>query len=112
MADLTMKKCMNMTQTEDGAGITRQKFEVNGKFVVKGQFLKLFRDNTFGGPEHENTDEHVERILEIANLYKTKYTTFNQFMLWIFLITLLGTAKCWLNNEPSRSITSWVELKI
>ena len=54
----------------------------------------------------------MERTLEIANLYKTKNMTYNQFMLRIFPSTLAGEAKCWLNKEPTKSITSWVELKI
>ncbi|GKB10683.1 DNA-directed DNA polymerase, partial [Tanacetum coccineum] len=46
-------------------------------FELKGQFLKELRDNTFSGSDHEDANEHIEKVLEIVDLFhedlKTKF---------------------------------------
>lgn len=79
--DPTMEEYLNETRTNNNLVAARPKLGVNNKFVVKGQFLKLLRYNTFNGSNHEDADEQVEKILETAKYYRTKYTTFNLFML-------------------------------
>lgn len=107
----TMEEYMNKTSSNYNSEIVRPKLNGNNWFVVRGQFLKLLQDNTFCGLENEDANKHMERTLEIANLYRTKNMTYNQFMLRVFPSTLAGEAMCWLNKEPTKSITSWVELK-
>nr|GEU91654.1 hypothetical protein [Tanacetum cinerariifolium] len=44
------------------------KIEDTDNFELKGQFLKELLDNIFSGLDHEDADEHIEKVLEI--LYK------------------------------------------
>ncbi|GJX63119.1 reverse transcriptase domain-containing protein [Tanacetum coccineum] len=35
----------------------------------RGQFLQELRDNTFSGSEHEDAKEHIEKVIEIVDLF-------------------------------------------
>ncbi|GKD24853.1 hypothetical protein Tco_1231067 [Tanacetum coccineum] len=67
------------------------------------------RDNTFSGLDHEN--EHIEKVLEIVNLFHIPNITQDQIMLRAFLMSLTGAASRWLRNKLSGSITTWEDLK-
>ncbi|GJU16420.1 nucleobase-ascorbate transporter 12 [Tanacetum coccineum] len=41
------------------------KIDDKAHFELKGQFLKELRDNTFNGLDHEDANEHIEKVLEI-----------------------------------------------
>ncbi|GJY57057.1 retrotransposon protein, putative, ty1-copia subclass [Tanacetum coccineum] len=78
-------------------------------FELKGQFLKELRDNTFSGSEHEDANEHIEKVLEIVDLFHIPKITQDQIMLRAFHVSLTGAASRWLRNQPSGSITTWEE---
>nr|GEV50588.1 homeodomain-like protein [Tanacetum cinerariifolium] len=60
-----MKQYMSKTRADYGSGVTRPKIDDNDHFELKGQFLKELRDNTFSGLDHEDANEHIEKIIEI-----------------------------------------------
>ncbi|GJR77949.1 gypsy/ty3 retroelement polyprotein [Tanacetum coccineum] len=75
------------------------------------QFLKELRENTFNRSEHEDANEHIEKVLEIVDLFHIPEVTQDQIMLRAFPMSLTGAASRWLRNEPSGSITNWKTLK-
>ncbi|GJY00039.1 retrovirus-related pol polyprotein from transposon TNT 1-94 [Tanacetum coccineum] len=75
------------------------------------QFLKEFRENTFSGSDNENANEHIEKVLEIVDLFHVPNITVDQLMLRVFLISLTGAVSHWLKNEPTGSIKTWEDLK-
>ncbi|GKD53097.1 putative reverse transcriptase domain-containing protein [Tanacetum coccineum] len=77
----------------------------------QGQFLNELREHTFSGSTNEDPNEHIERVLEIVDLFTTPDVTHDQLMLCVFSITLTGAASRWLRNEPAGSITTWEILK-
>ncbi|GJV99113.1 hypothetical protein Tco_1554365 [Tanacetum coccineum] len=80
-------------------------------FKTLSQFLKELRTNTFSGSDHEDANEHIERVLEIVDLFHIPNITIDQVMLRAFHMSLTGAASRWLRNKPSGSITTWEELK-
>ncbi|GKC75602.1 hypothetical protein Tco_1126376 [Tanacetum coccineum] len=38
-------------------------------FKLKGQFVKELRNNTFSGADNEDVNEHIEKFLEIVDLF-------------------------------------------
>nr|GEW67873.1 hypothetical protein [Tanacetum cinerariifolium] len=86
-------------------GIARPKFDKDDKF------LKELCDNTFSGSKNEDVNEHIERVLEIVELFTTPDVTQDQLMLHVFLISLTGVASRWLRNEFASLITTWEILK-
>ncbi|GJT85318.1 hypothetical protein Tco_1067035 [Tanacetum coccineum] len=65
----TMKEYMTKTRDGYGLGIARPEIDDKAHFEIKGQFLKELRDNTFIGLDHEDTNEHIEKVLEIVDLF-------------------------------------------
>ncbi|GJZ41830.1 hypothetical protein Tco_0588716 [Tanacetum coccineum] len=108
----TMEQYMSKTRADYGFGIVRHKIDGKYSFELKGQFLKELRDNTFSGSDHEDANEHIEKVLEIVDLFRIPNITQDQVMLRAFPMSLTGAASCWLRNKPSSSIITWEDLKI
>nr|GEZ12065.1 leucine-rich repeat transmembrane protein kinase protein [Tanacetum cinerariifolium] len=51
-------------------------------------FLKELRENTFSGLEHEDANEHIEKVLEIIDLFHIPEVTQDQIMLRAFPMSL------------------------
>ncbi|GKA57158.1 hypothetical protein Tco_0756346 [Tanacetum coccineum] len=100
----TMEQYMSKTRVEYGSGITRPKIDDKDHFELKGQFLKELRDNTFCGLDHEDVNEHIEKVPEIVDLFHVSNITQYQVMLRVFPMSLTGAASRWLRNKPFGSI--------
>ncbi|GKB86141.1 putative reverse transcriptase domain-containing protein [Tanacetum coccineum] len=61
----TMEQYMSKNRADYGSGVARPKIEDKDHFELKGQFLKELRENTFSGSNHEDVNEHIEKVLEI-----------------------------------------------
>ncbi|GJW45223.1 reverse transcriptase domain-containing protein [Tanacetum coccineum] len=107
----TMEQYMSKTQEDYGSGVSRPTINQDTPFELKGQFLKELRDNTFSGSEQEDANEHIEKVLEIVDLFYILKVTQDQIMLRAFPVSLTGAASRWLRNQPSGSITTWDVLK-
>ncbi|GJW78505.1 reverse transcriptase domain-containing protein [Tanacetum coccineum] len=107
----TMEQYMSKTRADYGSGIARPKIKDKYNFELKGQFLKELRTNTFSGSDHEDANEHIEKVLEIVDLFHIPNITIDQVMLRAFPMSLTGAASRWLRNEPTGSITTWDGLK-
>ncbi|GJY90307.1 zinc finger, CCHC-type containing protein [Tanacetum coccineum] len=107
----TMEQYMSKTRADYGSGVARPKIEDKDNFELKGQFLKELRTNTFSGSDHEDANEHIEKVLEIVDLFHIPNITIDQVMLRAFPMSLTGAASRWLRNEPTGSITTWDGLK-
>ncbi|GJW69381.1 retrovirus-related pol polyprotein from transposon TNT 1-94, partial [Tanacetum coccineum] len=91
--------------------VARPKVEDKDSFELKGQCLKELRDNTFSGSDHEDANEHIEKVLEIVDLFHIANISIDQVMLRAFPMSLTGAVSRWLRNKPSGSITTWEDLK-
>ncbi|GKC65174.1 retrovirus-related pol polyprotein from transposon TNT 1-94 [Tanacetum coccineum] len=69
------------------------------------------RDNTFSGSDNEDANEHIEKVLEIVDLFHIPNITQDQVILRAFLMLLTGAASHWLRNKPAGLITTWETLK-
>ncbi|GKC60719.1 retrovirus-related pol polyprotein from transposon TNT 1-94 [Tanacetum coccineum] len=107
----TMEQYMSKTRADYGSGVVRPKIEDKDSFELKGQFLKEIRDNTFSGSDHDDANEHIEKVLKIVDLFHIPNITIDQVILRAFLMSLTGAASRWLKNKPFSSITNWEDLK-
>ncbi|GJU16953.1 hypothetical protein Tco_1144919 [Tanacetum coccineum] len=108
----TMVQYMSKNRADYRSGVARPKIEDKDNFKLKGQFLKELRTNTFSGSDHEDANEHIEKVLEIMDLFHIPNITIDQVMLRAFPMSLTGAASRWLRNKPSGLITTWEDLKI
>nr|GEV12043.1 hypothetical protein [Tanacetum cinerariifolium] len=108
----TMEEYTCKTRGDYGSGVTRPKIDDKDHFELKGQFLKELRDNTFNGSDHEDENEHIEKVLEIVNLFHIPNINQDQIILRAFHMSLTRAASHWLRNKPSSLITTWEGLNI
>nr|GEU43457.1 retrovirus-related Pol polyprotein from transposon TNT 1-94 [Tanacetum cinerariifolium] len=107
----TMEQYMRKTRADYGSGVARPKTKNKDNFELKGQFLKELHTNTFSGLDHEDVNEHIEKVLEIVDLFHISNITIDEVMLRAFPMSLTGAASRWLRNEPTGLITTWDGLK-
>nr|GEV31346.1 hypothetical protein [Tanacetum cinerariifolium] len=107
----TMKQYMSKTRANYGSGVARPKIENKDNFKLKGQFLKKLHINIFNDSDHEDVNEHIEKVLEIVDLFHIPNITINQVMLRAFPMYLTRATIHWLRNKPTSSITTWDGLK-
>ncbi|GKA52299.1 hypothetical protein Tco_0745495, partial [Tanacetum coccineum] len=107
----TMEQYTSKTRADYGSGVAMPKIEDKDNFELKGQFLKELRSNTFIGSDHEDTNKHIEKFIEIVDLFHIPNITIDQLMLRAFPMSLTGAASRWLRNKPFGSITTWEDLK-
>ncbi|GJY36833.1 hypothetical protein Tco_0422211 [Tanacetum coccineum] len=80
----TMEQYMSKTRTDYGSGVARPKIDNKDQFELKGQFLKEIQENTFSGSDNEDANEHIEKVLEIVDLFHVLNITVDQLMLQSF----------------------------
>ncbi|GJW11524.1 copia protein, partial [Tanacetum coccineum] len=107
----TMERYMSKTRVDYGLGVARPKIDDKDNFELKGQFLKELQTNTFSSSNHEDANEHIEKVLEIVDLFHILNITIDQAMLRAFHMSLTGAASHWLRNKPTGLITTWDGLK-
>ncbi|GJR91026.1 hypothetical protein Tco_0215037 [Tanacetum coccineum] len=77
----TMEQYMSKTRTDYGLGVARPKIDNKDQFELKGQFLKELRENMFSDLDNEDANKHIEKVLEIVDLFHVPNTTMDQLML-------------------------------
>ncbi|GJW60351.1 hypothetical protein Tco_0109686 [Tanacetum coccineum] len=100
----TMEQYTSKTRTDYGSGVARPKIEEKHSFELKGQFLKELRENTFSGSDNEDVNEHIEKFLEIVDLFHVPNITEDQLMLQVFPISLTRAISRWIRNKLTSSI--------
>ncbi|GJU34446.1 retrovirus-related pol polyprotein from transposon TNT 1-94 [Tanacetum coccineum] len=68
---------------------------------TRGDYGSKLRDNTFIGSDHEDANEHIEKVREIVDLFHIPNITQDQIMLRAFPMSLTRAASRWLRNKPS-----------
>nr|GEU93622.1 hypothetical protein [Tanacetum cinerariifolium] len=96
----TMKQYMSKTRANHGSGVSRPKIENKDNFELNGQFLKELLTNTFSSSDHEDANEHIEKVLEIVDLFDIPNITIDQVMLRAFPMSLTGVT----SRIPTRQI--------
>nr|GEX93334.1 hypothetical protein [Tanacetum cinerariifolium] len=101
---LGLRKKSRLSLKNDMLSRDNPKIEDKDHFELKGQFFKDLRENTFNGSNHEDANEHIEKVLKIVDLFHVPNINEDQLMLRVFPISLIGAACHWLRNEPTGSI--------
>ncbi|GJV36290.1 hypothetical protein Tco_1408767 [Tanacetum coccineum] len=78
---VTMEQYMSKTRTDYGSGVARPKIDNKDQFELKAQFLKELRENTFSGSDNEDANEHIQKVLEIVDLFHVPNIIVDQLML-------------------------------
>ncbi|GKB42701.1 hypothetical protein Tco_0887643 [Tanacetum coccineum] len=101
----TMEQYMSKTRGNYGSGVIRSKINDKAHFELKGQYLKELHENTFSSSGHEDANKHIEKVLEVVELFHISEVTQDQVMLRVFPMSLTRAASRWPRNEPSARST-------
>ncbi|GJS83398.1 hypothetical protein Tco_0749939 [Tanacetum coccineum] len=74
----TMEQYMIKTHGNYGSRVVRPKINDKTHFELKGQYLKKLHENTFSGSKHKDANEHIEKLLEIVDLFHIPEVTQDQ----------------------------------
>ncbi|GJX16859.1 hypothetical protein Tco_0217691 [Tanacetum coccineum] len=99
---------MTKTASEDdlhGSDNTTHSANLNAKFKIGDEFLKILQDNTFNEVNKGDVIDHMAKVLEISEWIKIPNMDHNQIRLHIFPIFLSGHAK----NDDLDNGTDYLE---
>ncbi|GJT57432.1 RNA-directed DNA polymerase, eukaryota, reverse transcriptase zinc-binding domain protein [Tanacetum coccineum] len=99
--NLTMEQYLALTRGNQAPGMDKPEIGGNVNFKIKSQFIRELREDTFSRNKNDNAHEHVERVLDIVNLFNIPGVSYDAIMLRVFPITLIGAAKRCRNIESS-----------
>ncbi|GJZ90820.1 retrotransposon protein [Tanacetum coccineum] len=80
--------------------------------IEEEEVTEIMAETMEHGSKHEDANEHIEKVLEIVDLFHVPKITQDQLMLRAFPVSLTGAASRWLRNKPAGSITTWEALKM
>nr|GEV41305.1 hypothetical protein [Tanacetum cinerariifolium] len=109
--NLTMEQYLALTRGNQAPGVVKPKIGGNVNFGIKSQFMWELREDTFSGNKNDDAHEHVERVLDITNLFNIPRVSHDAVMLHVFPITLTGATKRWMDRLPPGIVDSLDLLK-
>ncbi|GJZ17191.1 reverse transcriptase domain-containing protein [Tanacetum coccineum] len=79
-------------------------------FELKFGLLQLVTSSQFHGFERDDPHSHIRWFNKITSTLKYKNVPHEAIKLMLFLFSLEGAARIWLEKEPPRSIHAWEDL--
>nr|GEV30411.1 reverse transcriptase domain-containing protein [Tanacetum cinerariifolium] len=79
-------------------------------FELKHGLINIMNSNQFFELEKDNPHDHIRWFNKITSTIKYKDVPNLEIKLMLFLVSLVGAARCWLEKEPPRSILTWEDL--
>ncbi|GJZ09344.1 zinc knuckle CX2CX4HX4C containing protein [Tanacetum coccineum] len=73
--------------------------------------MRELREETFSVNKNEDAHDHVDRDLNIVNLFNIPGVLQDAILLRVFLFTLMGTAKRWVDRLTPGVVNTWDLLK-
>ncbi|GKE05257.1 hypothetical protein Tco_1397275 [Tanacetum coccineum] len=69
------------------------------------------REDTFSGNKNEDSHDYVERVLNIVSLFNIHELSQEAVLLRVFLFTLTGATKRWVDRLTPKAVNTWDLLK-
>nr|GEU93462.1 hypothetical protein [Tanacetum cinerariifolium] len=111
IVNLTMEQYLALTRGNHKPSVVKPEIGGNVNFKIKSQFMQELRKETFFENKNDDAHEHGERVLDIVSLFNIPRLSYDVVMLCVFLITLTGAAKRWVDRLSPGTIDSWDLLK-
>ncbi|GKA43492.1 hypothetical protein Tco_0736216 [Tanacetum coccineum] len=101
-----MKQCLALTRGNQAPGVVKPEIGGNVNFDIKSQIMRELREDTFFENKNDDAHEHVERVLDIVNLFNIPGVSHDVVMLRVFPINLTGATKRWVDRLPPGFVDS------
>ncbi|GJZ62238.1 hypothetical protein Tco_0618375 [Tanacetum coccineum] len=93
-----MEQYLTLIQENIRPSIVKPEIDGDVKLEINGNFLRELRRKLFEGTNDDDAHEHVQRVLEIVDLFHFTSVTYDAVMLRVFPITLSEPALRWKNK--------------
>ncbi|GKE94539.1 ribonuclease H-like domain-containing protein [Tanacetum coccineum] len=103
----TIEQYLAWVQYDIRLSVVKPKISNDIEFKINRKFMRELRRKLFKGTDDEDAHEHVQRVLEIADLFHFPGVTHDAVMLRVFPITLKGPALRWINRLSAGLVTRW-----
>ncbi|GKA05892.1 reverse transcriptase domain-containing protein [Tanacetum coccineum] len=84
--------------------------EINANFKLKHGLINLVQNKQFFGHDKEDPHAHIRYFNKITSTMRFPDVPSTSIKLMLFLFSLEGSARIWLEKEPPRSILTWDDL--
>ncbi|GJZ14566.1 reverse transcriptase domain-containing protein [Tanacetum coccineum] len=84
--------------------------EINANFELKHGLINLVQNKQFLGHDKEDPHAHIRYFNKITSTMRFPDIPSTSIKLMLFLFSLEGSARIWLEKEPPRSILTWDDL--
>ncbi|GJZ78178.1 reverse transcriptase domain-containing protein [Tanacetum coccineum] len=81
------------------------------EFAIKGNHLTLVKENQFDGRIKTDPHKHIHEFIGVCDMFKCEATENEAVRLMMFVQSLTGEAKTWLDELNEGTIVSWDELR-
>nr|GEX67624.1 hypothetical protein [Tanacetum cinerariifolium] len=109
--NLTMEQYLALNRGNHAPSVVKPEIRGNVNFEIKSQIMRELRKDAFFENKNDNAHEHVEQVLDIVSLFNILGVSHDVVMLRVFLVTLTGAAKRWVDRLPLGTVDSWDLLK-
>nr|GEY23203.1 hypothetical protein [Tanacetum cinerariifolium] len=110
--NLAMEQYLALIRTNQAPGVVKLEIRGNVNFEIKIQFMRELKEDTFFENKNVDAHEHVERVLDIVGLFNIPSVSHDGVMLRVFLITLIGDTKRWVDRLPQEPSIPRISLKM
>ncbi|GKA68617.1 hypothetical protein Tco_0768534, partial [Tanacetum coccineum] len=73
--------------------------------------MRELREDTFSGNKNKDAHDHVDRVLNIVSLFNILGVSKDAVLLCMFLFTLTGATKRWVDRLTPGAVNTWDLLK-
>ncbi|GJQ90767.1 hypothetical protein Tco_0001906 [Tanacetum coccineum] len=104
---LTMEQYLALSRENQAPGVVKPEIGGNVNFEIKSQFMRELREDTFSENKNEDAHDHIDRVLNIVDLFNIPGVSKDAVMLRVFPFTLTGAAKRWVDRLAPGTINTW-----
>nr|GEU60566.1 hypothetical protein [Tanacetum cinerariifolium] len=101
---LTMEQYLALSGENQEPGIVKPEIRGNVNFKIKSQFMQELKEDTFSENKNEDAHNHVDRVLNIISLFNILGVSQDALVLRVFLFTLTGATKIWVDRFTARAV--------
>ncbi|GJS74422.1 hypothetical protein Tco_0707263 [Tanacetum coccineum] len=84
--------------------------EINANFELKHGLINLVQNKQFFGHDKEDPHAHIRYFNKITSTMRFSDVPSTSIKLMLFPFSLKGSARIWLEKEPSRLVLTWDDL--
>nr|GEW55689.1 hypothetical protein [Tanacetum cinerariifolium] len=104
---LTIEQYLALIRDDIRPGVVKLEIGNDIEFEINRNFMRELRRKLFAGTDDEDAHEHLQRVLEIVDLFHFPGVTHDVVMFKVFPISLKGRALRWKKRLPTRVINAW-----